>query len=161
MRINPILFVAQKATARQLYGRFRKNNKSVLNSREIRGRRIQIIEAPGTRPKGRVEAGDEPKGEWKRGLCPRTPVFVGLWVSPGLRLMIAVENNMFVMFIKKMSMEIYILNKIFEVSDCQISIFSVFQICKSQTNNLKKCRLKYRRTIIKVFCGGPGQNERF
>ena len=26
----------------------------------------------------------------KRGLCPRTPVFVGLWASPGLRLMIAV-----------------------------------------------------------------------
>ena len=43
-----------------------------------------------SRPEGRVEAGDEPKGEWKRGLCPRTPVFVGLWASPGLRLMIAV-----------------------------------------------------------------------
>ena len=25
-----------------------------------------------------------------RGLCPRTPVFVSLWASPGLRLMIAV-----------------------------------------------------------------------
>ena len=41
---------------------------------------------PGTRPKGRVfNAGDEPKGEClnnnnnnKPGLCPRTPVFVGL-----------------------------------------------------------------------------------
>ena len=26
----------------------------------------------------------------KRGLCPRTPVFVGLWASPGMRLRIAV-----------------------------------------------------------------------
>ena len=32
-------------------------------------------------------------GPWvRRGLCPRTPVFVGLWASPGLRLMIAVRK---------------------------------------------------------------------
>ena len=55
--------------------------------------RLEAIISSKIRP---VPHKKEPKTEWKRGLCPRTPVFVGLWASPGLRLMIAVGKYFFV-----------------------------------------------------------------
>jgi len=83
----------------------------------------------------------------KRRLCPRTPVFVGLWASPRLRLMIAGEKC----FCYR---DIFYINiydqKLFKVSDVQVSRFSDFQIFrlsdsqffKSQKNNLKIYRFE-------------------
>ena len=76
----------------------------------------------------------------KRGLCPRTPVFVGLWASPGLRLMIA-GGKICLLWKKTFFMKMFV-QKLFKVSDVQsfrfpdfqILRFSDSQICESPKN---------------------------